>query len=239
MALPKLVSPEFTIIVPSTKEPLKIRPFLVKEEKVLYIALEGGSDNDIQDAMIQVLENCIITPGVNVRNLASYDIEYLFLKLRTKSVGEMIPLRMKHGDDNPCKHITEVEINADDIEVKFNEKHTDKIDLGGGIGIKFREPSLKQVIGITQTNKTNNDFDMLMSVVGDSIEMIYDTENVYDDFTKDELLDFLQSMTQEQFNKVQEFFNTLPKLTTDVSWTCSECGGSESVTVEGLQSFFD
>ena len=235
MPLPKLVTPEFTISVPSTKEPVKIRPFLVKEEKVLFMAMEGNDANDIEGAITNILESCVLTPGVDVKKLPSYDLEYLFLQLRGKSVGETIKLKMSHGEDKECKAVTDVEINVEDINVFFNENHTNKIQISDDIGMKFRDPSLRD---LTNVEVAENDYDTVVNVVANCIDMVYDKEDVYDEFTREESVEFLNSMTQDQFVKVQGFFDTMPRLKHTITWTCPECGETDSVTVEGLQNFF-
>lgn len=235
MPLPKLVTPEFTVKVPSTKEPVKIRPFLVKEEKVLFIAMEGEDAKDIEGAIVNILESCILTPGIDVKKLPSYDLEYLFLQLRGKSVGENIKLRLSHGEDKECKAVTEVEINVDDVQVYFDENHTNNIQISDDIGIKFRDPSLGDLTSVTISD---NNYDTVVNVVANCIDMVYDKEDVYDNFTFEEASEFLNSMTQDQFVKVQGFFDTLPRLRHTITWTCPECGETDSVTVEGLQNFF-
>ena len=235
MPLPKLVTPEFTVKVPSTKEPVKIRPFLVKEEKVLFIAMEGEDAKDIEGAIVNILESCILTPGIDVKKLPSYDLEYLFLQLRGKSVGENIKLRLSHGEDKECKAVTEVEINVDDVQVYFDENHTNNIQISDDIGIKFRDPSLGDLTSVTISD---NNYDTVVNVVANCIDMVYDKEDVYDQFTREESVEFLNSMTQDQFTKVQGFFDTLPRLKHTITWTCPECGETDSVTVEGLQNFF-
>ena len=235
MPLPKLVTPEFTVMVPSTKEPIKIRPFLVKEEKVLFIAMEGSDANDIEGAIVNILESCILTPGVNVKKMPSYDVEFVFLQLRGKSVGESIKLKMSHGEDTECKAVTDVELNVEEIQVSFNEDHTNKIQISDDIGIKFRDPSLRD---LTSVEVGDNNYDTVVNVVANCIDMVYDKEDVYDNFTKEECIEFLNNMTQDQFTKVQGFFDTLPRLKHTVTWTCPECGEKDSVVIEGLQNFF-
>lgn len=236
MPLPKLVTPEFTVVIPSTKETIKIRPFLVKEEKVLYMALEGQDAKEIENAILNVLEECIKTPGINIRKLPSYDVEYLFLQLRGKSVGERISMRMTHQNSEECKHATDVSFDVNEITVEFNEAHTNKVNIGGGFGIKFKDPSLSDLVN--GTIDMNDEYEMVTSVISNCVETIYDENNVYDDFTIEEVKEFLNDMTQEQFNKMREFFDTLPRLRKEIAWTCSGCGKEDSVVVEGLQNFF-
>ena len=234
MALPSLNTPEFETVIPSIKEPIKFRPFLVKEEKILYMALESQDAKETKDAILRVLETCIKTPGIEVNKLTTYDVEFLFLKLRAKSVGEIIKVQVKHPDSE-CEHSTEVEINLDDIEIHYNPDHVDKIDLGNDIGIKMSMPDLSTVLEI---GGADLDIDSLFKLMINSIDFVYDQENVYEDFTEKEIQDFLESLTQEQFAKVQNFFETAPKLYYDVSWKCEACGQPDTVRLEGLQSFF-
>ena len=233
MTLPKLVTPEFETVIPSSKEKIKFRPFLVKEEKILYMALESGDANDIKNGVIQILDSCILTPGIKVNELASYDVEYIFLRLRAKSVGEIIKVNVKHPDSD-CTHETMCEINLDEVEVLFDEKHTDKIDLGNGVGIKMKMPSLDKILSLVGDDDVENLFELVLN----AIQFIYDEKDVYEEFTKKELEDFIESLTKEQFEKVQEFFSTAPKLYYDVHWVCEECGKPDTVRLEGLQSFF-
>ena len=145
MALPKLLTPEFSVQLPSNKQPLSFRPFLVKEEKVLYMALEGGDPADIQKAVLDVLGACILTPDIQISQLTSYDIEYLFLQLRSKSIGEEIEVSLMHQDEEVrklCGHQQKVKINVHDIKVKFDPDHNDTIMITQDVGIKLKAPSL-------------------------------------------------------------------------------------------------
>jgi len=239
MALPRLSTPEFETVIPSSKEPIKFRPFLVKEEKVLYMALEGGEQKDIYNATMSILDSCILTPGVNYHDFTSYDLEYLFLKLRSKSVGEKIDLNIKHMNEEyleKCKASNKVTIDIDSIGIEYNESHSDTIDLGGGgIGMKLKDPNASL---FTKINEKDNEFDQMLSMVYNCVDFVYDENDVYNDFTKEEMDDFIGQLSKEQFEKITEFFNTLPALKHKIEFTCSECGETESITIEGLQSFF-
>jgi hypothetical protein len=234
MALPKLVTPEFETVIPSTKEPIKFRPFLVKEEKVLYMALESGEPKDMKNAILSILDSCIITPDIDVNSFATFDVEYLFLKLRSKSVGEIIKVNLKHRNKTSCVHETEYKLNLDKIQVKFNDDHKDIVQLDNKIGVKMKMPSLDNVLSIQGDMNIDNIFELIKH----SIVYVFDEENVYDDFTKEELQDFIENISQEQFNKIQSFFDTAPKLCEDITWTCKECNETETIRLEGLQSFF-
>tara|TARA_Y100001938_G_scaffold113141_1_gene155179 strand:- start:8273 stop:8995 length:723 start_codon:yes stop_codon:yes gene_type:complete len=239
MALPKLSTPEFNTVIPSTKEDIKFRPFLVKEEKVLYIALEGGEQKEIYDATMNILESCILTPGVKYNELTSYDLEFLFLKLRSKSVGEKIELNVRHQDEeyrqNTCNEPTKVAIDIDAVNIQYNDEHNSKVDLGGGIGIELKDPNA----GIfTKINPDANEFDQMLSMMYECTKLVYDADDVYDDFTKQELEEFVGQLTKDQFETIAQFFNTIPALKHEINYTCEACGKSETITIEGLQGFF-
>jgi hypothetical protein len=238
MALPQLSTPEFETVIPSTKDRIKFRPFLVKEEKILYMALEGGEQRDIYNATMNIMESCILTPGVNYKDLTSYDLEFLFLQLRSKSVGEKIELNIRHMNEEyaeKCKAATQVSIDIDDVKVEYDDQHVDKINLGNGIGIKLKDPNASI---FTKIDQNANDFDQMLTMVYDCVDMVYDAEDVYTDFTMEELDAFLGQLTKDQFEKITGFFNTLPTMRQKVKFKCSECGETEEVTLEGLQSFF-
>jgi len=230
MALPSLTAPEFFTKIPSTGKEIKYRPFLVKEEKILLMALEGNDQTEITNAIITILGNCL-EEGIDIDKLATFDVEYLFLRLRGKSVGEVIELRMSHADSE-CKHRTEVEVNIDDINVT-EERPENKIQLTDEIGIKLR------YAGVNDLKTMNPDSsEDLFALIVDCIEFIYDSENVYSEFTKKELADWLEQLSSEQFKKITNFFETAPKLSHKIEWKCSACGEEDSLTLEGLTSFF-
>jgi hypothetical protein len=236
MALPKLVTPEFETMIPSTKKKIKFRPFLVKEEKILYMALEGEDEKGIEGAILSVLENCILTPDVDLTKLASYDVEYLFLKLRSKSVGEVVELNLQHGSDVDCNHVTKYNLSLEDVNVTFNDKHDYTLKIDEKYGVKMKDPSLVDIGDSDNIQK--EDYDVILDLICNCVVCVYDEENVYDDFTKDEMKEFLTNLTQVQFLEIQKFFETMPKLLTTLEWTCQECGKDESVVLEGLKSFF-
>jgi len=232
MALPSLSAPEFITAVPSTGEEIKYRPFLVKEEKILLMALEGNDQDEITNAIMKILGNCILS-DVDLNKLATFDVEYLFLKLRGKSVGEVIELKVGHSNpDNPCTHRTEVSINIDDIEV-IGDKPNDKIQLDETVGIKVRFAGMKDLKGVDSDSSTD-----LFKLITRCIEYVYDEENVYGDFTAKEMEQWLEQLSSEQFAKVTDFFNTSPKLQHTVKWKCPECGEEDELTLEGLAAFF-
>ena len=145
-------------------------------------------------------------------------------------------MNLSHGAESECKHQTEVEVNIDDIEVYFDPDHKNVIQITDEMGMKFKDPSLSDVVGINSNQ--DDEYDLLLEVISRCIVCVYEEDEVYDDFTMDEAKVFLSSMTQEQFVKLEDFFNTIPKLRHEIKWTCSECGEEDSVVLEGLQSFF-
>jgi|TARA_B100001094_G_scaffold275743_1_gene283466 hypothetical protein len=231
MALPVLASPEFMTEIPSTKQKIKFRPFLVREEKILYMALEGEDSKEIENAIVTILSNCIIDT-VDIDKLTLFDIEYLFLQLRGKSVGEKVELMLSHSDEtNECTHKTKLEIDLDTIKIQ-GDISDGKLMLDDTIGVKVRYPYINDsssVVGV------ENDAFSALSIF---IEYVYDKENVYNDFTKEEIAEWLEQLNQTQFGKLIKFFQDVPKLSHTVEWTCPECKQKDSIKLEGLQSFF-
>lgn len=231
MALPALSSPEFITEIPSTKAKIKFRPFLVREEKILYMALEGGDATEIQNATIKVLNECILTPNVNVSDLATFDVEHLFLQLRGKSVGENVDVILRHQDSD-CKETVNVSINLDDIKVT-GEITDGKIMLTDDIGIKMKYPRAGDINKL-QVQEGMNIFHSIAYLV----DFIYDKETVYNDYSVEEIAEWLEQLNQKQFQLITDFMNNMPKLSHEVEWTCNVCGEKEKIVLEGLQSFF-
>ena len=233
MALPQLVSPEFTTEIPSTKQKIKFRPFLVKEEKILLMASEGNDPAEMQRAVKSILSNCILTK-INVSNLATFDLEYLFLKLRGKSVGEEIELLMKHSSKSECKHQTTVKMNLDDIKI-VGKVSDGKIMLDDKIGVKLKYPTFDEVAKMSE-NQSNTE--IIYKTMAMLIEYVYTEEEVYNDFTDEEMEEWITKLNQKQFAKITDFLANMPKLSQKVEWTCSKCGEKDTVVLEGLQAFF-
>ena len=233
MSLPQLVSPEFTTEIPSTKQKIKFRPFLVKEEKILLMASEGNDPAEMQRAVKSILSNCILTK-INVSNLATFDLEYLFLKLRGKSVGEEIELLMKHSSKSECKHQTTVKMNLDDIKI-VGKVSDGKIMLDDKIGVKLKYPTFDEVAKMSE-NQSNTE--IIYKTMAMLIEYVYTEEEVYNDFTDEEMEEWITKLNQKQFAKITDFLANMPKLSQKVEWTCSKCGEKDTVVLEGLQDFF-
>jgi hypothetical protein len=231
MALPALASPEFMTEIPSTKQQIKFRPFLVREEKILYMALEGQDAKEIENAIVTILSNCILDT-IDINKLTLFDIEYLFLQLRGKSVGEKVELMLSHSDENnECQHKTKLEVDLDSIKIQ-GEVSDGKLMLDDKIGVKVRYPYINDA---SLVGKNESDVFGTLSIF---VEYVFDKDNVYNDFTKEEINDWLESLNQNQFRKLIEFFENVPKLAHDVEWTCPECKQKDSIKLEGLQSFF-
>jgi hypothetical protein len=231
MALPSISTPEFITHIPSTGEEIKFRPFLVKEEKILLMAMEGEDAIEIQNAILNILQNCIITEGVDVPNLAMFDIEFLFLQLRGKSVGEVIDLKVGHNNSE-CNHKSDVQVRIDDIKVQ-GEQTEKKIMLTDDVGVMLRYPSIKDAAYMS-----DDPAKALFSVITRCVDYVFDAENVYNDFSESEIDDWINTLNQAQFQKIVDFFSDAPALKHDVTWTCEKCGEEETITLQGLQSFF-
>lgn len=231
MALPSISTPEFKTHIPSTGKEITYRPFLVKEEKVLLMAMEGKDQTEITNSIVKLLSNCIISEEIKVQELATFDIEYLFLKLRGKSVGEVIELKISHPEGD-CMHKTDIKINLDDINVT-GDISDGKIMLTDDVGVKLKYPTISTTIGVDTENA-----DSLFNLVIDCIEFIYDKEEVYTDFTRDELNAWVDTLNQAQFKKITEFFQSMPSLKHEIKWKCEKCGKEDKMVLEGLQSFF-
>jgi len=232
MALPAISTPEFFDVIPSTKEEIKYRPFLVGEEKNLLIALEGQEQKEITNAIINILRECILT-DIDIHKLSTFDIEYMFLKIRGKSVGEIITANMSHTNpETECKARTEVQINLDSIGVVGEVKKAE-VMITDTVGAKLRYPTLKTVMDMK-----GDDADSMFTMICANIDYLYDAENIYNDFTLEEIEEWVGKLNKSQFNKITEFFEGIPKLSHEVKWKCAKCGEEDSVLLEGLQSFF-
>ena len=229
MSLPKLNTPVYEAILPSTEKVIKYRPFLVKEEKVLLTAMEDGSQTALMNAIKTILKNCV-QGNLDVERLPLFDIEYLFLKLRSKSVGEISEIGLK-CTDTECGGVNQLSINMDEIEVTKPKGHNRKIMISDDVGVMMSYPVMK-TSGITEEDG--------MAIVKDCIEMIFTEEETHerDSFTSKELDEFIDSMDTKQFAKIKEFFDTMPKLQHTINYKCEKCGEDKEVTLQGLDSFF-
>ena len=234
MTLPTMNIPTYELEVPSTKKKLAYRPFLVKEEKILLMAMEEDKESQLNRALKQVVNNCTFEK-IKVDKLPLFDLEYIFLRIRAKSVGEVTKLSLLCQDDGET--YVPVEIDLEEIEVEFQEGHTTKIELTEDVGIIMSYPTFE----FLDLNIAEADVNTLFSLIGNSIHQIYEGETVHEraDFNKKELKTFLESLTSEQFKKVQNFFETMPRLRHTIEIENPKTKVMNSVTLEGLQAFFE
>jgi hypothetical protein len=231
LSLPSLVTPEYTIQIPSTKQKINFRPFLVKEEKILLTAMEAGESEDITKAIKNVMRNCILS-DVDIDKLSFFDFEYIFLMLRSKSVGNTLDLTFLHDCKEP-KVENRVIVDLDSIQVTFPKEHTDKIMIDDTYGVKMKYPTLGDTDSYQNLNTIN-----ILNILSNFIEFVYDDKNVYDEFTEEEMNAFIESMNKNQLEKIIEFFQTMPSLQHTVKYECKNCKEKVSHEVKGLTSFF-
>tara|TARA_Y100001972_G_scaffold126104_1_gene178983 strand:+ start:199 stop:918 length:720 start_codon:yes stop_codon:yes gene_type:complete len=238
MPLPKIATPTYELELPSNGKSIRFRPFLVKEEKVLLIALESEDTKEITNAIKAVIKNCISTKGIKVETLPTFDIEYLFLNIRGKSVGEEIEVNLICPDDE----VTEVKtkINIDDIKIQKNDAHTNQIKIDENIMMEMKYPSLDEFIKNNFDFNEKNQMDQSFELIGSCIEKIYTEEEVWvaADCTKKEVNEFLESMNSSQFKDIENFFETMPKLKHTVTITNPNTKKENEIVLEGLASFF-
>ena len=238
MPLPKIATPTYELVLPSTEETIQYRPFLVKEEKLLVIALESEDNKQITTAIKAVLKNCVLTKGIKVEQLPTFDIEFLFLNIRGKSVGEQLEVNIVCPDDETTQ--VTVDIDLDDIEVERNDDHTKQIKLDENLMMEMKYPSLDQFIKNNFDFNESNQMDQSFQLIASCIDKIYNEEEVWAtaDCTKKEVNDFLEQMNSGQFKLIETFFETMPKLSHTISVTNPKTKVESDVVLEGLASFF-
>jgi len=236
MPLPKLSTPTYELELPSTGQKIKYRPFLVKEEKILLLAMESEDEKQMTEAVKSILKNCIQTAKVKVDELPLFDIEYLFLNIRGKSVGEQIELTATCPDDGETT--VPVVLDIDDIKVKKTEGHSNIIDMGSGISVVMKYPSMD--LFVKNNISSDPDVDDVFDIAASCISQIIDGEEVYEssNFSKKEIKDFLEGMSTQQFMSVQKFFETMPKLSHTIKIINPKTDVESDIVIEGLSSFF-
>jgi hypothetical protein len=238
MPLPKISTPTYELELPSTGKTIQYRPFLVKEEKVLVIALESEDTKQITTAIKTVIKNCILTKGIKVEQLPTFDIEYLFLNIRGKSVGEVIEVNIVCPDDEETP--VKIEINLDDIQVQKNDEHTNKIKLDDEIMMQMKYPSLDEFIKNNFDLENGSEMDQSFELIASGIDTIFTADEVWaaSDCTKKEIRDFIESMNSSQFKEIEKFYATMPKLSHVVKVMNPKTKVESEVVLEGLASFF-
>jgi len=238
MPLPKIATPTYELELPSTGKSIKYRPFLVKEEKVLVIALESEDTKQITNAIKAVLKNCVLTKGIKVENLPTFDIEFLFLNIRGKSVGEEIEVNIVCPDDEETN--VPVFIDLDSIQVERGDDHTNQIKLDDDLMMEMKYPSLEQFIKNNFDFNEGNQMDQSFELIATCIDKIYNEDEVWAtaDCTKKEVKEFLESMNSSQFKEIEKFFESMPKLKHTIEVTNPNTKVKSEVVLEGLASFF-
>lgn len=237
MPLPKIAAPTYELVIPSTQKKIKYRPFLVKEEKILILAMESEDSTQIANAVKDIISNCITSRGVKVDELATFDIEYIFLNIRGKSVGESVEVLVTCPDDGQTK--VPVVIELDDIQIQDNEEHNRDINLGQ-YTMRMKYPSMDQFVKNNFVSEKSFGVDDTFELITMCIEQIYNQEESWSakDSTKKELLAFIEQLTSNQFKEVEKFFQTMPKLSHTFTVTNPNTNVESEVVLEGLTSFF-
>ena len=236
MALPKLTTPTYELEVPSTDEKISYRPFLVKEEKILLMAMESGKNEDIVNAVKQIVSECTFNK-LKIGNMPMFDVEYIFLNIRAKSIGEVSKLKLLCPDDK--KTYADVEVNLEEVQVQVGDNHTNKIELTDGMGMIMTYPTIDSfaesgIQNITASNMTDIIGKCILQIYEDNGEKVYEAK----DQTKKELGEFIEQMNTKQFQSVQKFFDTMPRLKHEVKIKNPKTKKVSNITLSGLNDFF-
>lgn len=240
MPLPKINTPTYELTLPSNGKKLKYRPFLVREEKILIMALETEDMKQITDAVLTILNGCIITKGVKIEDLPSFDIEYLFLNVRAKSVGEKVEVNLTCPDDN--KTSVTIDIDLDSIKVKKDKNHKKIVKLDDNLSLKLKYPTMDNFINNNfESNEDVTDIKTTLKLITSCIDIIYNEEESWNgsDSTEKELIEFIEQLNTKQFQAIENFFSTMPKLTHSVKITNPKTNVQSTVILEGLAAFFN
>jgi len=240
MPLPKINTPTYELTLPSNGKKLKYRPFLVREEKILIMALETEDMKQITDAVLTILNGCIITKGVKIEDLPSFDIEYLFLNVRAKSVGEKVEVNLTCPDDN--KTSVTIDIDLDSIKVKKDKNHKKIVKLDDNLSLKLKYPTMDNFINNNfESSEDFTDIKTTLKLITSCIDIIYNEEESWNgsDSTEKELIEFIEQLNTKQFQAIENFFSTMPKLTHSVKITNPKTNVQSTVILEGLAAFFN
>lgn len=240
MALPFNTTPTYNVTIPSTQENIKYRPFLVKEEKALLIAQHSEDQIVMIDTLKNIIKSCTLDK-INPDTLATFDIEYLFTQIRAKSVGEnvdlLFPCDIDHGEDNE-KAKVKITFDLTKINVEIPEGHSKKIELFDDVGVIMKYPSINIIKQLENVNM--DDIEAVFNIISSSIDIIYNGSEMFHtkEQNKKDVVEFLENLTSNQFNKIQKFFDTMPRLRQSVKYTCPVCSREHDKVLEGLDSFF-
>ena len=240
MPLPKINTPTFELVLPSNGKKIKYRPFLVREEKILVMAMESDDMKQITSAIIDILNNCILTKTIKIEKLSTFDIEYLFLNVRSKSVGETVEVNVTCPDDGETQ--VQMEIDIDSIKVQKNKDHTNIVKLDNNLSMKLKYPSMNEFIenNFDASDTSRSEVSQSLDMITSCIDIIYNEEESWsaNDSTKKELSEFIEQLNTKQFKDVEKFFTTMPKLSHTVKVKNPKTGVENKVVLEGLASFF-
>ena len=239
MPLPKINTPTYDLTLPSTGKKIKYRPFLVREEKILIMAMESEDMTEITNSIVQILTDCILTENVKVETLSTFDIEYLFLNVRARSVGETVDINITCPDDEETQ--VEMTIDIDAIKIQKTRGHKNIIKLDDNLSMKLRYPSLQQFIENNfETGENISEVGQSLSMITSCIDMIYNDEESWEssDYSKKELDEFIEQMNTKQFKQIEKFFTTMPKLSHKLMVKNPNTGVESEVVLEGLAAFF-
>lgn len=245
MTLPKIITPIYDVLLPSQNRKIKIRPFLVKEEKILLMAAQSKDPNDISNAMIEVIKNCIQDKSINVDSLPFFDIDYLIIALRAKSVGETVKVSFtcntETSEGNRCGHNFPVELDISKVKIKKDETISDQIMISEGVGVKLKYPKYNRIKNTREKIETLGEtIEEKLDLIKASIDYIFDNETMHSsrDISKEEMDEFLQSMTRAQFEKLEEWVDNFPYFEIDIEHTCEKCGTKHKTSYNDIESFF-
>lgn len=241
--LPKIDVPIYSINLVSTGKPVRFRPFLVKEQKLFLMAAESDDVKETLGVIRQVLKNCVLDE-IDIESLPTFDLEYIFMNLRARSVEEVVNLRYKcnntskdeSGEEKKCSGVVEFDLNILEIQPTKNEKHTNKIQLTENLGVCLKYPTFEMI----QKYEDMSENEIMIRVLVDCVDYLYDKDQIYyaKDSTKEELEDFVDNLQQKDLEKIKEFFDTMPEIKKDVHFKCPKCAYEEDITIKGMQSFF-
>jgi len=248
MALPRVITPTYELTIPSSGEKVSYRPFLVKEEKILLMAIESGGHASMAKAMKDIISACT-EDRVNVRDLAPFDIEYFFLQLRGRSIGDVINLDLRkpsnivceEEEGENCDQVCNISVKIDDIKVDSSVQTESKIELTDTIGVKMNYPQLETVSKYAGTLGVNMKSEDVFKLINECIEYIWDEDEIFKakDSTKNELNEFVESLNTNQFSKIRNFFEGMPRLKHTIEWQCPKCDKKTPMLLEGIDAFFE
>jgi len=240
MALPKLDVPTYDLVLPLTKKKIKFRPFTVKEQRNLLMAMEADDSETIQQAIATILYNCTLTPGIEIEHLPIVDVEYFLINLRSKSVGEIVDARYRCNnevDGKTCGNIMQTDVDLTKIGIEQDEKIDPEIQLSGKFVVKMKYPEFSF---LTEASKYDDINKLTFNIIAQSVEYVYDGDQFYyaNEVGLDEMVEFIENLSQEQFDKIEKFFDNLPKIRQKIDLKCKKCGFQHHLNVEGLENFF-